>query len=69
MAAPKPKYTDADIDFMVRYAGSLERTFAAHLAAHAVVENALRGRISHTIDLHAPCPYCGKLPPVPWVPV
>jgi hypothetical protein len=40
-----------------------EGTYAIHLAAHAVIEETLTGHRTKTLNVMAPCPYCGKLPP------
>ena len=37
--------------------------FAGHLAAHSVLEEHLTGHCTKTLNMEAPCPYCGKLPP------
>ena len=44
-------------------AGNDERGFSLHLAGHAVMEEVLTGRCTKALDVMAPCPYCGKLPP------
>jgi hypothetical protein len=40
-----------------------EGTYAIHLAAHEILEEKLTGRCTKTLNVSAPCPYCGKLPP------
>jgi len=44
-------------------AGDDARGFSLHLAAHAVMEETLTGHCTKTLNMSAPCPYCGKLPP------
>jgi hypothetical protein len=64
-----PEFSDADIDYMVLIApdgkpqGPGQYGWAEHQATHALLETLLRGKPSRGLDLDAPCPYCGKLPP------
>jgi len=44
------------------------RQFSWHLAAHAVAEEQVTGTCTKTLNMEAPCPYCGKLPPGAVVP-
>jgi len=60
------------VDYVIREVGDAEDrraaqagqpfNFARHLAAHSVVEESIRGICTKTLDMNAPCPYCGKRP-------
>jgi len=43
--------------------GDPARDYAVHLAAHAVAEYTLTGTVGRTLNMNAPCPWCGALPP------